>query len=201
MNAISGLRAITSSISADQKFSSASRSLPASLSEAATKSCRKCSENKPVSEFRRWRRSPDGYRNECKECQCAAEKTWRKNSNSAARYAKEFRERNPTSYAISRCKQTAERKGLDFDLHLHFEELYRRVRQGVCELTGFPLDLAMPSTRQQRRPNAVSIDRIDAKKGYVLSNVRVVCLAVNLALGTWGESGLLPILNAWKERL
>lgn len=165
------------------------------------KSCRKCFELKPVSSFRRWRLSTDGYRSVCKTCQCAAESVIRKKTGKGAQYAREFRDRNPTAYVVTRCRQTALKKGLDFDLHLHFEELDRRVRAGVCELTGYPLDLAGPSTRHLKRPNAVSIDRIDSKKGYVLSNVRVVCLAVNLALGTWGESGLLPILKSWNGRL
>jgi hypothetical protein len=201
MNATYGLQDSTSSSNVGLQSSSESRLRPTSSSAVAMRSCKKCCEIKPASEFRRWSHSPDGYRNACKKCQCAEELAKRQTSGNGARYAKEFRERNPTAYAITRCRQTALKKGLDFDLHLHFEELDRRVRAGVCELTGYPLDLAGPSTPQQRRPNAASIDRIDSKKGYVLSNVRVVCLAVNLALGTWGENGLLPILKAWNERL
>ncbi len=52
----------------------------------------------------------------------------------------------------------------------------------------------------KRSPYGVSIDRADSSKGYVRGNVRLVCLAVNLALGEWGDDVLLLIARAVCEK-
>ena len=164
------------------------------------KICNKCGAYKPLSSFRKWKLSEDGYRKTCKTCMCAVEKVRRETSGKAKIYAKTFRDKNPASYAITRCRQTALKKGLDFDLDQHKDELVTRINFGFCEITGFPLVLTGPVSRNSKRPDAVSIDRIDTSKGYTIGNVRVVCLAVNLALNVWGEERLLPILSAWVSR-
>lgn len=62
---------------------------------------------------------------------------------------------------------------------------------GECALTGLPLD-----TVSKRHPFSISADRIDSSKGYVLGNVRIVALAVNLAMSHWGEEAVLQIARA-----
>jgi hypothetical protein len=90
------------------------------------------------------------------------------------------------------------RKGIKFDLDV--EKIGQRIDNGICEVTGFPLDCAPLTRKYERRPNAPSLDRKNPLKGYVMSNIRVVCLAVNMAMGTWGEEGFLPIAKAWVAR-
>ena len=165
------------------------------------KICNKCGAYKSLSSFRKWKLSGDGYRKTCKTCMCAVEKVRRETSGKAKVYAKTFRDKNPASYAITRCRQTALRKGLAFDLDKHKDELTTRINAGVCEITGFPLALTGPLSRNLKRPDAASIDRIDASKGYTIDNIRVVCLSVNLALGVWGEESVLPILSSWVDRI
>lgn len=67
--------------------------------------------------------------------------------------------------------------------------LWRRCG-GRCELTGIEFDFEAAGGKHQRRPYAPSIDRRDNSLGYVPGNVRVVCVAVNIAMNQWGEDVL-----------
>lgn len=61
------------------------------------------------------------------------------------------------------------------------------IRSGMrCALTScsFTTDKAEGA---HKAPFAPSIDRIDCRKGYTPDNIRLVCVAVNYALGEWGE--------------
>jgi len=49
----------------------------------------------------------------------------------------------------------------------------------------------------KRNPWCMSIDRIDSKLGYIESNCRVVCYAVNAAMNEWGESVFAEIANKY----
>jgi hypothetical protein len=54
--------------------------------------------------------------------------------------------------------------------------------------------------RKGREPFRPSIDRIDSSVGYVVGNCRVVLVAVNIAMSTWGEGLFLRIARAAVER-
>lgn len=58
---------------------------------------------------------------------------------------------------------------------------------GVCAVSGLPFSLEKPPGAKAP-PFAMSVDRIDASKGYHPENVRIVCLAVNMAMREWGEA-------------
>jgi len=63
---------------------------------------------------------------------------------------------------------------------------------GRCELTGIRFsDMRYPNTRVA--PYAASFDRIDSSRGYHCDNCRVVCTAVNMAMGAWGAPVLARI--------
>lgn len=49
-------------------------------------------------------------------------------------------------------------------------------------------------------PWSPSIDRIENRHGYLRTNVRVVCLAANLAMNRWGYDVLLRLSRAVVER-
>lgn len=61
---------------------------------------------------------------------------------------------------------------------------------GKCEVTGIPFSMERPTGKNVRRPWAPSIDQIESGNGYGLSNIRVVCISVNLAMNQWGEDVL-----------
>mgnify|MGYP003421634926 CR=1 FL=1 len=66
------------------------------------------------------------------------------------------------------------------------------INAGKCELSGATFVLDGP-----RGPLSPSLDRIVPARGYVRGNVRVICHALNAALGDWGEDALRPIMEGW----
>lgn len=81
---------------------------------------------------------------------------------------------------------------------LSIDDLRRAIAraEGKCEVTGVPFEGTGKS------PFAPSIDRIDSRRGYEASNIRVVCLLVNYAMNTWGEAPLLALIDhALRKRL
>jgi hypothetical protein len=78
------------------------------------------------------------------------------------------------------------RGGLPF-LMTHFDLIDMMVRSGGrCELSGVPFSGETFGT-SHKRPFIPSIDRIRPKEAYMADNCRLVCWAVNLALGEWGD--------------
>lgn len=67
------------------------------------------------------------------------------------------------------------------------------IEAGRCQATGLPFDLLRAGLRGHTRPFAPTLDRINPKRGYVLSNVRVVAAAYNQARGTWGDDVLILV--------
>lgn len=84
------------------------------------------------------------------------------------------------------------RRNLEFDLDPYIAEIQKRIDRGLCEVTGVPFDLS-----PGRKFNSPSIDRIDPRKGYVYSNIRIVLNLVNAALGDWGEATLREVMTVW----
>lgn len=93
---------------------------------------------------------------------------------------------------IAAARTRSRKKGLLFELEGFSAQLQARIDIGKCELSGVEFDLS-----PGRKPNSPSLDRIDPKLGYAPGNVRVICHALNAALGDWGEEALLPIMAGW----
>ena len=111
-------------------------------------------------------------------------------------YRIRYIEAHRAEYLVSGMRTRSINKGLSFDLDKHLAELNARIAKATCELTGLPLRL----DHGKRMWNSPSIDRIDPQLGYTYSNVRIVCFAVNAALGNWGEAVLRKIASAYLER-
>lgn len=103
------------------------------------------------------------------------------------RYRKRHRARDLIRHAVAR----AAKKKMEFDLWDHLPKLQERIDRGLCEVTGLPFNLD-----NGRTWDSPSIDRIDSKAGYTYSNLRIVCHAVNSAMGDWGEAKLMEIAQA-----
>jgi len=70
---------------------------------------------------------------------------------------------------------------------------------GRCEVSGVEFDPRKYGSH--RRPFAPSVDRIDSGVGYVFSNVRLVTVAVNLALNEWGDAVFDRIARGYVSRV
>lgn len=101
--------------------------------------------------------------------------------------------------SLTRAKQNAKGRGKEFNITL--DSIYDLLDEcgGRCAVTGAPFSLDFIS-RDGRRPFAPSIDRINSAIGYVPGNVRLVCLAANLAMNTWGEDVLQTMLRYSRKR-
>jgi hypothetical protein len=70
---------------------------------------------------------------------------------------------------------------------------------GRCAVTGLKFDLS-ECNGQGKRPFYHSVDRIDSSKGYTTNNIRLVCLAANIAMLHWGESVLSEVATGYVMR-
>lgn len=69
-----------------------------------------------------------------------------------------------------------------------------------CAVTGIKFTLDQVG-KAKRKPYAPSIDRIDCSVGYEPANVRLVCVAVNIALGDWGDEVFSKLALYYAKRL
>lgn len=173
------------------------------------KTCTVCKQSKPLDEFRTYSgRSVDGRRSLCKVCQREYEKEWRPRRTEARRASRNRRKEkdkaykigwlleNRAKYLVAECRRRCARKGLPFDLDAHIGDLQARINAGHCELSGIPFKKTMgPMTF-----DSPSLDRIAPAKGYIYSNIRVVCHAMNCALGKWGEEILAQVITGWMRK-
>lgn len=87
-----------------------------------------------------------------------------------------------------RARSNATKRGIPFHLTLEDAEALALASGGRCDLTGIAFDLSHRHSVKNRRPFVPSIDRIDSADSYRVGNVRLVCAAINIAIGPWGEA-------------
>ncbi len=161
--------------------------------------CNRCSQSKDEAEFRlRSRKDKSKYLNRiCKECENKARRNCPsvKNRKKSRQACQRHRNRNRAYFLIRYARDRAAEKGWSFDLSDHREEIQSRIDAGLCELTGIGFDL-----NGSRSFNSPSIDRIDPAAGYTYDNIRIICFAMNSALGNWGEEILHAVLTSWNDK-
>ena len=136
------------------------------------------------------------YRAKHADRKAAYEAQWRlENAEHLKQRAAKRRLEKRAMCLIAAARVRCRNKGITFDLDGFAVELQRRIDAGSCELSGAAFDLS-----PGRKPNSPSLDRRDPSKGYTPENVRVICHALNAALGDWGEARLAPLLAAWMQR-
>lgn len=106
-------------------------------------------------------------------------------------YQRRYRRLHRAKDLIRHAKLRAKKKNLPFDLSEHLTELQARIDCGVCEVTGLPLCLDGGRTW-----DSPSLDRIAPAAGYLYENIRIVCHAMNGAMGDWGEQPVVDMVLA-----
>lgn len=69
--------------------------------------------------------------------------------------------------------------------------------QGLCEVSGIALTLTATG---RRGPYGPSVDRIDSNFAYTPRNTRIVCVAMNYAMSTWGAEPLIRIAQVMAKK-
>lgn len=95
---------------------------------------------------------------------------------------------------VANCRTRAKKRGLPFDLDDHVDAVQERIDAGHCEITGCVFDLSPGKSW-----NSPSIDRISPEKGYTYDNIRLVCNAINAAMGDWGEGVVWEMFKSWQS--
>ena len=168
------------------------------------KTCTKCDEEKPLDEFYRDRRSPQGRNSRCKPCVSELgrkryHRDLEKSRTYRRIYAKTHRRtiRGRAASLINQAKCRARLQGVNCTLNT--EWAMARLKQGYCEISRFPFDMSMGHGRWKRQPFTPSIDRLNAGGDYTPENCRVVCWALNMAMSNWGLDPVLKIARALVE--
>lgn len=150
-----------------------------------TKTCTKCGERKPLSEFTRSRHTKDGHNYNCRECTRARVRQWlatkdghakKKRSGDAWRATPEGRAKKLVSGARLRSRKS----GVPFDIIA--SDILSHLKYGRCALTGRAFSL-VPDENFKHNPLAPSIDQIEPGKGYVPGNIQLATYAANCAKG------------------
>ena len=92
-----------------------------------------------------------------------------------------------------KAKADAHRRGISWQLSPQEFAWLVRVSDGVCSVTGLRFDIP---TGKRRGPFGPSLDRIESSQPYVLANVRIVCVAANIAMNAWGLETFLKVARA-----
>lgn len=98
-----------------------------------------------------------------------------------------------------RAKRGATVRGLAFKLDIPQMRALIARAGGRCEVSGIPFDEGRQS-HSTWKPFAPSLDRILSSASYDMENCRLVCCAVNIAMGNWGEDVLWTIALAMAAR-
>jgi len=93
-------------------------------------------------------------------------------------------------FIVRTAKVRAKKAGIAFDLDISWaEEQYI----GYCPMTGIKFDLTTGVGRGSINKNAISIDRIDPKKGYTKDNCRFVAWHYNVAKSIYTDLDVVEL--------
>ena len=126
-----------------------------------SKTCSKCGETKPLSEFSKRSELKSGIRSACKTC--------------AGSDKRKFKRDRPFYSCLYNARKRAEDRGVPFNLT---EEYLESIWTGVCPV--FQTRLNLPSHGGHERTTAKpSLDRLVPDKGYVPGNVIWISFRAN----------------------
>jgi len=142
------------------------------------KTCSKCKQTKPKTEFHNHARASDGKQYHCKVCLSSYSKT-EASKKSIKRY-QTTNWRGVASLIRSHMKSNSKKRGQVWDdSWWTVESILAKIEGGKCEKTGLPFEIREENERHKKRAFIPSPDRIDNSKGYVKGNVQVLSNLAN----------------------
>jgi hypothetical protein len=97
-------------------------------------------------------------------------------------------------------KRRAARTGIPFNLEPEDLPEMWRAQEGRCAVSGLRFNMTRFPDALVKHPYGPSLDKVNAFRGYVRGNVRLVCTAVNFGLGQWGDEVFRAIAEATVHR-
>jgi len=157
-----------------------------SISVITAKVCNTCRQVKDLSMFNKDKKSPDGYRYDCKLCARNRYKDYYQENKEkilakSKSYDQENKNRCKETYVLSKllagAKTRAKAKGLPFDLTMEWLE---SMVISYCPITLGPIDWTRDQVVDGKvGPNSPSIDKIIPEFGYVQSNCAIISHRAN----------------------
>lgn len=129
---------------------------------------------------------------------CHSQRSYRSRNKRRVEYLAQLREKRRTSIDIrayelwKNAKDRAFRKKVPFNLPRELVASWLSL--GLCQATGLRFDLALPTKRLE--PMSPTLDRVEAHKGYVVGNVRLVCWIYNRARGNGTDQDVWDFVEA-----
>ena len=154
-------------LNAYRRYMLPSRVKARALERTGLRECNHCHEHKTVAEFAKGKAT-------CRPCQKEQRALWTQTT---------IEGRSKTLYHSARTR--AKQWGVEFSLSQQW--IQQQLRRGTCALTGMPFAMELSPQHKATNPLSPSIDRIVAGGPYSEGNCRLVTLAINLAMGQWGE--------------
>lgn len=111
----------------------------------------------------------------------------------------EIPEAETAQKAMVAARHRAKTLGRAYELTAEEEESIILRSGGKCELTGIQFSDKKPRGCR-KAPFKPSLDRISSRRGYTYDNVRLICSAMNNALGQWGEPVFRRIAESYLDK-
>jgi hypothetical protein len=137
--------------------------------------CNKCQQLKPETEFyRNNKHYRSGYSYNCIPC---TKQYYLESKEKTKIRVKADKQNDPIKYMLYNAKQRAKKRGLEYSIDINKLHIPTH-----CPIFG--VELMYAGTGKTAKgygayENAASLDRIDPKKGYIDSNIIIVCWEAN----------------------
>lgn len=162
------------------------------------KTCSKCKQEKPRTEFHNHVRAKDGKQYHCKACLSAYGKT-PVSKQSIKRY-QTTKWRGVASLIRSHMKSNSLKRGHAWDdSWWTVETILEKIEGKTCEKTGLPFDLRGEHRPNRKRAFIPSPDRIDNSKGYEPDNVQWVLFIYNMMKNNFDDADVAHFLQTLKS--
>jgi hypothetical protein len=112
-------------------------------------------------------------------------------------YSRKFDEYSSFRWFVKSCRYRQDKKGKTDITVEYLKELWGK-QQGKCPFTGWEMKLPVSTSgfKSCQIPSRASLDRIDITKGYVIGNVRFICVMANYARNSFTDEQLIEFGKA-----